>query len=428
MKVGGTRLSFASNFLWYLAGTGVYFVSQWAMVTVLAKFGSVKMVGEFSLATAVCAPVIVLTSLSLRGVLATDAIGEYPFSVYLRVRILSVIVAMTVIVSIATLAGYGFETAVIIVLVGIAKSVESISDIVYGLFQQNERMDIVAKSMLMKGPASLAALSLAVIVQHNLAWSVVALVGVWALLLLIYDIPQATCLISDVNSKPTMIKGLLNSLTQLESFELDRRLLWLALPLAVSMALGSLEVNIPRYVIERQMDLKNLGYFSAMSYLTFVNSALVGALAQAATPKLAIYSNNQNRKAFVRLLFQLLAVGLFLGLAGVLLAHFLGAWLLAFLYTPEYAFSPGTLVWLMVANLGMNIFNFLGTAITSMRIFKIQAPIHVLIVLTILFSCVPLVKFYGLEGAAMSIVFGIFLGAALFSVAAFAGVRRMVRI
>jgi hypothetical protein len=47
------------NFLWTLSGNVVYAACQWGMLVVLAKLGTHQMVGEFALALAITAPIVV---------------------------------------------------------------------------------------------------------------------------------------------------------------------------------------------------------------------------------------------------------------------------------------------------------------------------------------------------------------------------------
>src|SRR5260370_6829836 len=122
------------------------------MLVVLAKVSTPQLVGEFALALAITAPIVLGAGLSLRSVQATDAASEYAFGDYLLVRLLTTIAAGVVIVGIVWSSDYGWHTAAIILVVGLAKGFESVSDIFYGLLQQHERIDRIALSMFIKAP------------------------------------------------------------------------------------------------------------------------------------------------------------------------------------------------------------------------------------------------------------------------------------
>ena len=138
-------LSLKQNFSWTFVGNGVYQACQWGMLVVLAKLTSPEAVGQFALGLAVCAPVVMLTNLQLRAVQATDARGEYEFADYLGLRLLMTGLALAVIAGVALVA-YSSVTTLVILAVGLAKSFEALSDVLYGLLQQRERMDRIAKS------------------------------------------------------------------------------------------------------------------------------------------------------------------------------------------------------------------------------------------------------------------------------------------
>jgi hypothetical protein len=79
------------------------------------------MVGQFALALAITAPIILFANLELRTVQATDARGDYRFNEYFGVRLLTTILALLAIAAVLLIADYSREVAIIIMLVGIVK-------------------------------------------------------------------------------------------------------------------------------------------------------------------------------------------------------------------------------------------------------------------------------------------------------------------
>ena len=69
---------------------------------------------------------------------------------YLGLRILSTGLALSVIAGLAVWSHYPFWISAVIVMVGFAKGSESISDAIYGLVQWHERMDLIARSMMLR--------------------------------------------------------------------------------------------------------------------------------------------------------------------------------------------------------------------------------------------------------------------------------------
>lgn len=349
------------------------------------------MVGRFSLGLAIGAPVMMLTNLQLRGVQATDARRQYRFGHYLALRLVMTTVAVAVIALIACLAGYPFETAAVVLIVGAAKASESLSDVYHGLLQQNERMARIAKSLMIKGPISLIATAWTLWATGSLVLAAGALAVAKTAVMVAYDTRSARTVAHD-GFAPSWEFSRLLSLARL------------ALPLGVVMMLISLNTNVPRYFLESGWGERELGFFSAMAYLQVAGTAVVGALGQSASPRLARFHAAGDHDAFKRLLVRLCLIGIGLGAAGVLVAALLGAPVLALLYRPDYAEHAGVLVWLMgAAGLGY-VSSFFGYAMTAARRFAVQLPLFGLVVLVCSLSCALLVPAYGLYGAAWSLM------------------------
>ena len=267
---GPRRLTLRMNFVWTLSGNVIYAASQWGILMVLAKLGTPKMVGEFAMALAITAPVVISAGLSLRGVQATDAASEYDFGAYLLLRLLTTGAAGLVIAGIVWLSRYGWHTATIILMVGLAKGFESISDIFYGLLQHHERMDRIALSMIIRGLLSLAAVTSAMYLSGDLLVAACCLVAVWALILVVYDVRSGASVLktaSDVERRPKV--GFCSGLARRLQLHWRPRelvtLTLLALPVGIVMALISLTRTFPGISLNAAFGVRELGIFAALA-------------------------------------------------------------------------------------------------------------------------------------------------------------------
>ncbi|GAA6617517.1 lipopolysaccharide biosynthesis protein [Scytonema sp. NUACC26] len=400
-------LTLHHNFSWTFIGNLVYAACQWGMLVVLAKLGSPEMVGQFTLGLAVTAPIIMLTNLQLQHVQATDVVHQYLFGDYLGLRVISTVLALLVIVLITLIAGYRWETSLIILLIGLAKGFESISDVFYGLLQKYERMDRVAISMMIKGPLSLLLLGIGVYMSSSVTWGTVGLTVAWALVLLCYDIRTSTNILNyqaTPHSEETRIQNTVNGVQPQWNLKQLTKLVRLTLPLGIVMMLISLNSNIPRYFIERQLGERELGIFAALAYLTILGNMVVTALGQSATPMLAKYYASGNGTAFRALLFKLVGIGAILGGAVVLVTLVIGKEILTIVYQSEYGQHKDLFVWLMVAAAINNVSSFLGYGMSAARYFRIQIPLFVIVTGTLALACLWLLPNYGLRGAAIALL------------------------
>ncbi len=352
------------------------------------------MVGEFALGLAITAPIILFAGLALRAVQATDAQQAYRFNDYLGLRMVTSFLALVVIVGIAWGGNYNREVRWTILFIGLAKAYEMVSDTFYGLFQQRERMDRIASSMVIKGPLSLAALAVAVLVSQHVWVGAAALSVAWLVVLLLYDVPNGMRILAverraEIGPRwhpPTLV-----------------RLTRLSFPLGLTLMLISLNTNIPRYFIEHHWGQRELGFFAAVAYLMVAGTTVVNALGQSASPRLAKYYASGNRQQFLHLLVRLVGTGLALGAAGVLISLAVGKEILALVYEPEYAQFNRVLVWVMAAAALSYVASFLGYAMTAARFFSIQPVIFAGVALVSALFCGILVPSYGALGAAWAL-------------------------
>jgi O-antigen/teichoic acid export membrane protein len=400
-------MSLRRNFSWTFVGNFIYAASQWGMLTVLAKIGTPEMVGQFALGLAVTAPVIMFSNMQLRAVQATDAKEDYLFSDYLTLRLVTTILALVVIAAIILFSGYKGDTALVIVGVSVAKSFESISDVFYGLFQQRERMDHIAHSLMIRGPLSLVVLGLGVYLTGKFIWGVVGMTVAWGLILFCFDMPNGVKILKMGRFNPLTIEAGSRSFVSFwpkceKRLHVLKRLLWLALPLGLVMFLNSLNTNIPRYFIEHHLGSKQLGIFSAMAYLLVAGNTVVNSLGQSSSPRLAKYYAAGDSGAFRSLLYKLIGIGIIIGAFGIFIAVVVGKEVLTLLYTPEFAVCGDVFVWLMIAAAVLYVASILNYGMMATRSFTSQLPLFALITVGSVAACAWLIPKYGLLGAALA--------------------------
>ena len=383
------------SFAWLLTGNVAYAACQWGVLVAFARLGTPESLGRFALGLAISAPVVQFLSLQLRAVLATDAVGEHSFRDYFALRILTSLLALPVIAIVVAAAGYGREAALVILVVGAAKVVESLGDIIHGLFQQRERMEKIALSRSMKGVLSLAAVVVAMALTGDVLLAAAAMGAAWAVALMLYDLPCASRLLRALPG---------DGLGPRWDRSRQKRLVRTALPLGVVMLLVSLHANIPRYFLETHRGEEALGIFAALGYVVVAGNQVAIALWQAATPRLSRRLAAADFAGFRLLIGKLVLVAVGLGLAGLLVAVVAGGPLLELIYGATYAEYSSLFTILMAAAGAMYLSSLFGHALTAAREFDIQLPLSLVFALVTLGLCVWLIPTFGLEGAGWSVL------------------------
>jgi len=376
------------NVVWALFGNVGYTAFQWGILVSLAKLGSAEDVGMFALGLAITAPIITLTNLYLRVIEATDARNEYSFSVYLALRLITAALAMVITAAVAIGSGYHGTTLALVLAIGLAKSIESVSDVIFGLLQEAENLKRIALSMLYKGALSVVAVAVGLYVTGDLVLAALAMAAGWTVLLFCYDLPAAYRLTS---IRPSATVKELVSLT------------WLAAPMGCVMALASLTTNVPRYSVEANLGAAALGHFAAVAYLFVAGQQPMTAVGAAVTPRLArhfVY----NLPAYQRLTRRTVASAVALGLAGVLVAAVFGRLVLRIAYAPEYAAEAPVLLWMAVAAGVGFVGKALTASVTAARRLAQQLPIALVSLGVAFLASRLLVPQFGLLGAAWAVL------------------------
>ncbi|HEY3443680.1 MAG TPA: oligosaccharide flippase family protein [Paludibaculum sp.] len=380
--------SLRAGFAWTLAGNAIYAASQWGLLSILAKLGGRDVLGEYALAVALTAPVAMLAHLNLRAVLATDVSGQRRFRDYISLRLVVSGLALAAMAVMAAVFGRSAGMAAVIFLTGLGQTSETISDAYYGAMQRRDEMDRIARSMMTRGILSAAAFAAALWLTGELVWAVAAAAAGRLLVLAVYDRRIGS---ADEAS------GWAET-----SWSGARSILRQALPLGGVLMLVSLNTNLPRYVIERQMGVGELGAFAAVASFVTAGSTIVNALGQAATPKLARLASMHEPANFLRLAAKLGALVFGLGVAGVACAALLGKVVLTLAYRPEYAAYSGLLVGVMGAAIPGYVAAALGYAVTAARAFDAQVPMFCIVAASCGYASWLLVPRLGLSGAVVA--------------------------
>lgn len=380
-------LSVRRNFSWTFGSAVISGGCLWASLAVLAKLGTPEMVGRYALALAITAPIILFANLNLRQMQATDARQTHALGEYLGLRLAALGLALPVILAVGIGLKADRETACVLALVTAAKLADSISDVLYGLFQQSERMDYSSISRMLQGALQLVTLGIVMALTGSLVWAVGMVALASGLVTVFYDIRMAARLAGWAGLRPSWNGPRLWALARL------------AFPLGIVGLLGMLNINLPRFFVEHWAGVRELGIFSAMWSLLHPVGMVSGSVIQAVAPRMA-RAYLEDIGAYKRLLSKLTLLAAASGAAGVLLAIFAGRGLLSALFRPEYAERPAVFVCIMAAAGLFYVASALGGALNAARQFRAQPWVYGAALLVNIVCCSLLVPRAGIGGAA----------------------------
>ena len=389
-------LSLRTNFSWIFAGNLVYAAGLWATLMLLAKLADAVMLGQFALGLAISTPVFMLANLSLRNVLVTDAREHTPFGGYLGLGLITTPLALLVVAAITLGCDYSGSTARVVMAVALAKAMESISLLLYGLMQRRERMDRVGRSLILRGLLPPVGMGLCLWLTGEVLWGALAMAAGWGLVLLAHDLPGAARLLAGLRGKSAT--G--DTLKPIFDAGILRNLLVTAFPLGLTFMFVALNLNMPRYFFDEH----NLGIFAAVASPILVGNTVIQSLGQASLPRLARACADRDRAAFSSLLLKLLGLATLLGAGGLALALLAGGPILELLFTAEIAEHTHLLNLLVIAAVVEFNAAILGIAVTATRAFgRLLLAFAAVAPLALLLSAL-LIPELGLPGGAWALM------------------------
>lgn len=387
--------SLRADFSWTFVGTAIYAGGQFATLVLLAKLVRPELVGRYALGLAVVYPVMMFTNLQLRAVITSGSRPHTHFGHYLTLRLVSTSLALVLIFAITQILRYSWEVTAVVLMVGVAYAVETISDVYYARLQLHDRMAAISKSLIMRALLSVLGLAVATFITRNLVWGVAGIVLARSIVLLGYDMPGRTHGLSGESkwfSRNDALKPQFDK-------RIQRELLWVSLPLGIVVLLGSLNSSIPNFFIKHALGERDLGIFAAIGFMVSVGNMAVVSLGQSAFTRLARSYAADNLASFRSLLGKLLAFGAIIGLSGMIISKLAGREILSVLFRPEYAERADLLPWIMAAGGVLYMAQFLGFGMTAAGFYNSQVVLNILANVSLFAACFWLVPRRGLLGA-----------------------------
>jgi len=389
--------SLRADFSWTFVGNVVYAAGQFAMLTLLTKLLRPESVGQYALGLALIYPLMMLTNMQLRSVMNSAGTQRAEFGNFLSLRLLMTTVALAIAFVITQVLHYDRELTEVVLMVGCAYGIETISDVFYARLQLHDRMAEVAKSMMIRALLSVLGMGVAVYLSGSLLWGILAVVIARCIVLLGCDISQRTQNVAGES------KRLLNEVL-VPRFGLKEQLglLLHGLPLGIVVLLTTLGSSLPNFFIKHGLSERDLGIFSVISLTISVGNMAVVSLGQAAFTRLARSYFHRNASEFDALLGKLLLVGAGIGVVGMIVSEFAGREILTMIFRPEYAERADLLPWIMAAGAVLFMAQFVGFGLTAAGYYYAQVLPNVLATISLVATCNWLIARHGLFGVILS--------------------------
>ena len=389
-------LSTMKNTLWNAAGCVFYLGCQWLTTVLVVRISQdYSASGNLAFAMAVGIIFASIALYKIRTFQVSDLHGEYSESEYVTFRLATILLGFCVC---AVYLPITSQCSMSLIIPSAAyllfKADESFSDVIYGIYQQNGRMDFIGISQFARGMLSLGCFSAGLYLTKNLTCAILLMALGCFLVTCLYDLRHAR-LFADIRPHFAVasIKGLAKT----------------CFTAMVASLLANSIVSVVRQYFGIEFGSEQLGYYASVATpavliqvaASYLYSPLIGTLAQ----KL-----EEGRTAFLRsfaktLVLLLVVMGVFIGLLSLF-----GNTLLSLAFGQSIAEFAYLFPYVLIATGTIGVLFYINDVLIIKRCMCWMLVSNALALICALVAAVALTHTIGMNGINFSIVVGAIAG------------------
>lgn len=342
------------NMLWNAAGNLIYLVCQWLITIFVANIGSFADAGLLSIAMSISATFQTIAMFGIRNFQVSDIENKYSNTCYVTLRIFTCGAAMLLCMAFSLVTGYRSEELLCVFLFMLFRLSENFSDVLHGIAQKNDRLDIAGKSYTIKGIGSLAAFLITFKLSSSLSLSLLFMALISWLFTIVYDI--------------TIVKRL-DDFKLLSASEKWFSLAQNTLPLCIYLFLNIAISTIPKLILEQHSGNEILGIYSSIFAPALLIASAASYLYTPFVPYFAEAYAKKDAASFTKMFLKITAAIAAVAAVMLVAAAFLGDFALKILFGEKILAYSYLLIPILIAIFANAIFTFLCTVCVVLRDF-----------------------------------------------------------
>jgi O-antigen/teichoic acid export membrane protein len=248
--------SLQRNVFFMLLGNGSFAFSQWFQISLIAKYSSIDTLGYFTLTLSIISPIFMFTGLQLRTLIITDVESKIQFNTFFTLRIITSFVSLVLIIIIGIYIANDYLFPFLILL-SFQKLLEGISELFNSKQQQQEKVEFLAQSLLLKGLAIVLSMWLGLVIAESLVVGLCLILVFYLFIIYFNDYRNY----KNIYHEKVVFKGKKQDLYNI---------IILGLPLGIVLLIISLNANVSKYFLEIYSGTEKQAIFSAISYILVI--------------------------------------------------------------------------------------------------------------------------------------------------------------
>lgn len=178
---------FKKNFIWNIIGTGLNAFNSLFFLIIATRINGINEAGIFTIAFSTACIMYMFGVYAGRIYQVTEPDKSITNKEYIANRLITSIIMIILVFIFCLVRKYDLYKTTVFLLLTSFKALESFSDVLYGILQKNEKLEIVGKSFFIKSLFSVLLFIFTDLITKNMILSIISIILVNVLLIFIYD-------------------------------------------------------------------------------------------------------------------------------------------------------------------------------------------------------------------------------------------------
>lgn len=331
------NIQFRKNFIWNILGTGFNAFNSLFFMIAVTRINGVDNAGIFTIAFSTACIIYIVGVYAGRIYQVTEPDKSITDKEYIINRIITTVSMLILVILFSVIRGYDIFKSTVFLLLTTYKALEAFSDVIYGILQKNEKLDIAGKSLFFKSLISVIAFVAIDAITKNMIISIISIILVSVLILIFYDLKNG---IKYIDLKLPVKKENIIKIFKAGFFTF-----------AISF-LGMYVLNAPKYAIDSYLENNYQTIFGIIVMPATVIGLVAQFLIHPYLNQIVALYEEKNLKGLNKLALKLIIYILGVGVISSISAYFLGTQVLGLIYGLDLsAYRLGLLIIIIASTL-----------------------------------------------------------------------------
>lgn len=351
------------NTIYIVFGNSVFALSQWILISLVSKLTNMSILGFYTYSIAIVTTIFSFSNFNLRSIILSDSNNEYRKEDLLLFRIITTLLSIIITLIIGLLQNTDYY--ILCFVLGL-RSIESIAEYFNSIQLKNNNFKNISISLSLKGIISIICTYIGLKLCQSLYYALIINIILYLIIFTYNDV-----------LKYKKISTL--------SFKLNlkniNKIFTISLPLGFVMFLVTFNSNLNKFIINNTIGSVEQGVFSSFSYILIAGGFIINAYS---VSHVSILSDHLKRNEIVNFKNKSIKLVLFSFIFGIILtliAVVLKNTIIVLFFSPSMLEYSNLLIFIMIVGLFLYPSTSMGYIMTSMKLFKVQPIIFIIVVI-----------------------------------------------